>query len=1487
MKRKITSRFLAVLAASGLLVACGGNGPQQRQKPETGETSQHLDPCSDDNITWRADLPESQRICAGPFDYDLKCWRLAADGPNCGWDHHQQTCQRPRTCTNPDWCGVSPTQTEDVHYSPVIYGTPASGNCPGWGIPGECEPCEDHPGSCEHPTCWYPCIRYFYSTSCHNEAVNIINSYPAGYPRDRITIIGDGPPVDQISGVTTCDITIRRPVALSCQDPRCGMEDYDCSYDTPRTCRHQSHGEDTPWPGGCNPADLHHTTAPGLSRQAFHTAVPPDTIHAESCETGEDLPAPGPKFTRLKNLLDGLGGPVPAYQQQPALATAAISYLKLLMELHGADLGAADRTYIENLYNSPPIPRTLGTNCGATFNAPDVPPTCTTTPAINGTMEVCTRMTVDHSTAASLQTILGDCLNALTPITALPSECHITDYEQSYVQLSEGLLEKEMTFAVAAPGSTAQLTEIRNKLAFINQWYTGLRHALYPANPLDDDFQKQISRVVKELWKPLYLNHAISLQVTTPQEAEIARTTVLNDGLTADFQVLKASYGAAGAPPMDTLPLLIVTGDALRGIDERVLSLSTFSDMGCRFKPCVGVVTPTSAFLNLLGWIQSKTDLNNSLTPQVQAAIGTDWTTVFTKIGSDAGHAAFESAFRDAQGMSPSDPYQGSIFISSSIDDLSDPVRQLVGMIREAHSKSRAYAATGLFVPKEAKELDVGLDLARQDAILAELNRVIGILQSSETSYQSAKVNLVRGLLDQIQNQSLTGSLDQRSTALLQKIADLTSDLGGLEGTASVDQARYSQFMKSFEAIAETITEQGQQIERRLNINDIFVSAQNTRYPLGGLPDRIENVGVTPDGDPSHLWVIPDQQPGTILNFEITGRWAPSCALTQMTMLDGSSVRVTLPSSSTPIYTGPEGYSLTRQADGFAAESNQTITSSGIFRNVTHDRKACAGGGLGISFVVSIGLGSGEACTTWSNGNTWSHTTSDSDTDGSERRSTFSYATGIRSDITPFSQEPVGGLLLIQLPHGDHDLSHVQRVRVLMNRTSVLVDSNSDYYLVVNDNIGGCLSQDPEQLSIQVNQLLPAGVASRAMAEAMAAAVATLQNDAGPIVAQGRVLPEQLAAARRDAYAELYARCGCTDLNGYAESLKNLFETYIEKELVQIQRQVEMVNIERQIRDTMSEIRVLQNELDHARAAGHLLELIPAWALRDLDGLSLRSQLNLLGQTLAGWVYPVVVLRYPEVITSFTPDERALIDRLSGISITAALDDMANVAIQAAQAVEGRLRHVRIAHQHPVNTVVFSIPKPGVTSRTSFRKVDNETATRFWSDALSGLDPTLAVKPEYFYANLQPDYLPCDYSAPVINSMVFYLFHDGGNPYHRSQVSMDVDSLLKFPLTAGIENYEFTDHTYLGPFVTVLEGSVPYLVEDAFTAYWNEVGSQVATGLSPFSDWHFDLGPYRAEYPLSDPRNALNIAEEILVAFRVEARPEEPGSRLPGVATCQ
>src|SRR5215471_15782584 len=127
-----------------------------------------------------------------------------------------------------------------------------------------------------------------------------------------------------------------------------------------------------------------------------------------------------------------------------------------------------------------------------------------------------------------------------------------------------------------------------------------------------------------------------------------------------------------------------------------------------------------------------------------------------------------------------------------------------------------------------------------------------------------------------------------------------------------------------------------------------------------------------------------------------------------MTMLDGSSVRVTLPSSSTPIYTGPEGYSLTRQADGFAAENNQTITSSGTFRNVTHDRKACAGGGLVISFGISIGFGSAEACTTWSNGSTWSHTTNDSDTDGSERRSTFSYATGIRSDITPLTQEPVG-----------------------------------------------------------------------------------------------------------------------------------------------------------------------------------------------------------------------------------------------------------------------------------------------------------------------------------------------------------------------------------------------------------------------------------------------------------------------------------------------
>jgi hypothetical protein len=1198
------------------------------------------------------------------------------------------------------------------------------------------------------------------------------------------------------------------------------------------------------------------------------------------CLTGEDQPDPTQKLNQLRGVLASYGGPEGAVRAQPTLTQQIASNLKILLELHGDALNSQDRQYIEGLYTQ--LPLSFRTDCGSGEFVPPsgLPPFCSaTTRTIDGGMEMCSRMRAGHASIASVKSVFSDCLNVVDGIKNLPTQCGKDEYLKDYVSLAENLTSKQMSFSVASAGTTDQLNEISAKLTVIDSWFRKVQQSVYPQYPLADDLLAQTSRVLRAFWEPLYLDKAASLQVgSTADQAETARQQVVSDGLTADKQVLKAAYGAAGPPPITSAPLVSLTADALKGIDQRALSTATMHDMACRFDPtCAGRTTSTSAFLQLLGSISSKDQLTAALTDKAMNAIGQDWSAVFNAINT--GHAALESAIVNAGIPNPSNTDKP--LLTLSLGQLSVPAQSLANIVRGAHARSNAYNANGLFTLTKINDLNVGLDSDKDNAVVAELSRVTTLLNQQVHDYRANKLMLVQGFVSQIQNQSTSNSLSNNIQISAQKIVDLTSDLSGLQTTSAVDDARYGQFMKDFEDIWAAIHDSGRPILVSQDIHDIDVSAADA----SANPDRssILNLAVTRNGK---AWTF-SKQPGDIVNFSISGRWAPNCALGQTPVIPppttGATVRVN-DSQGQPIYTGPEGYSVQQQSGSYCAQSNQTVDTLGQYASASLSAEACAG--TPGQAVTGSGV---KVCIDASIGMRVSQDQSSTDSRGSEVRSTFSYARGIRSPLAPFPNQPVGSLLLVEMPQGSIDISLATGVRVLIApQTSLLVSAASDYYLVVNDT--SCKQPAPDSLAVRVSELTAAGTASRNMAQAMAAIPDLISQQAGPIVAQGRVLPDQINLIRQDAYQKLYDKCGCTSLSDYPDSLKNLFETYVEKELVGIQREVEMVNIERQVRETMMEVQTLQNELDHTQSVGRLSALIPAWALRNLDGDQLQVSLDSLTQLIRDWVYPIIALRNPDTLTQ---NDLAPITQLTNIGVSDNLDDKAQSAIDAANSIYTLLSRARIAEPKTFSTVIFSIPKPGTTSPTSFWKIDAQTAAAFWKDISSNQNTTFTIQPEYIYTNTSPNFLPCHYSAPIIDSVVLYLVYPTPMAYVRNQLTATLSSELRFPLTAGLSQYQFVDSAYLGPLVDVLGGASPSTISDEIEKYWAEPGrlTQTVTGLSPFTDWYLDLTPFRNAYP-SDKSDQLATtnpwyqAVELLVAFRVEPRSEAPGKTLPGVPTC-
>src|SRR5262249_49448780 len=199
--------------------------------------------------------------------------------------------------------------------------------------------------------------------------------------------------------------------------------------------------------------------------------------------------------------------------------------------------------------------------------------------------------------------------------------------------------------------------------------------------------------------------------------------------------------------------------------------------------------------------------------------------------------------------------------------------------------------------------------------------------------------------------------------------------------------------------------------------------------------------------------------------------------------------------------------------------------------------------------------------------------------------------------------------------------------------------------------------------------------------------------------------------------------------------------------------EVEMVNIQRQLRALMLEAAELNDEYQNAATQSEFIALLPAWALRNLDGNRIRSSLEGLNEVMGKWVYPVIKDKNPE--TTFGSSDLALLDALANASPTGDLDALAVKARDASNAVVNRLKAARTAAPTPtVRDVYFSIPKPGAFPSSPFRAIDPALAASIWKDLLANKNLTFTVRPEFIYRAGGGTYtLTCSQGVPIIRSM--------------------------------------------------------------------------------------------------------------------------------------
>ncbi|WP_218920926.1 hypothetical protein [Melittangium boletus] len=1388
---------------------------------------------------------------------------------------------------------------------------------------------------CEYQHCYDEYHYFFTPSSCYAAA----SAHAARVGASDYTLTNGPWPDDRDGRPFECSYILHgMPIVERVSDSRCSVRqcrpdeyEYDNVYGT---CRHPSFGEAPA--GSCGASAGPILSAPGRSvdqikqesqtLQAWNSLngiVLPLELKSTHCLTCEHLSNPQDKFQCLWTQLNRLNSLGLSAAARGALEGQLVHHLKLLFETRSDALSIQQRDQVTTLYMSK---STLTSQCGSAWTAP-VTASCLVPGYVKETFAMCEKMRFEHVPTTVLPTIFDTCFSTTANYVAdlALSSCSSADvdlYREAYLDVSMGILMKYVGRLSTPLGNSeaedlARSDELHGKLKVIQTWYTPARAQVFPPSVPDDALTIRINELFKHFWNIVYIDAEIGQTITggttseQDAQAEAIRLGILDRGLRAERQVLRATFASASnpAPPLTGDLVLYVMGDALEGVRRRLEDVTLLHDMSCRFMSCTSLRSKTRQLWGLLGSMHDPDALDAELSAisQMLSAERLDekWVGVFTNIRDR--HGIFQSAAKVALGLGNA-PYDKDAWFTRSPDALPATATAFTSLLKTARARVAGYDTNALFVLSDAHRLEVGLDAQKQVNINTQVDVQVAAIRARRDAYKFDRKSLVEGLLSQLASQQDLTNISAQTDVLYAQTVNLSKDLDGLRGSQAIDDVRHGGFMKGFELLNAGVASEGRdvvKVERSLSIS----AAHATYNGLGGV-SNLATVVVPSSGLPFKL----DAQEGDIVNIQVSGEWSPTCALSQTTGFNGSKVKP-VTENLTAAMTGPEGFTVTTAEGNYYAEGIQTVTANGKYENWTASAKVCAG----LSFakpiaVISELLGfsaKAEACGGFDMGDTWNKTDSNTNGEGSESRSTLTLSRGLRAKRTPFPNQPAGSLLLVRTSHqaapspSSIPASSILSVQVVRApNTSVLVDNASDLYFVVNDlSDPSCGTVNPSALTLKVAHLQSEATAARNIFRAMASAEKMLRDDAEMYVAQGRLLPSQAMLLRNTAYNQVYAQCvldcpagqscACSNLSTYSESLRNLFETWLAYDIVAIEREVELVNIERQMRSLNLELKALAKNYTLAQGKSRLLALEPIWALRNLDGSALRGELGKLNDIMTRLVEPVMKLRHHELKMSFVDADKAKLKALTDYNpLSSDLVDLSSKAADAAEMINTHLKNER--DRGPTKTVseiIVSIPRVDKGAFSEFSTVSSEMATAVWSQILAGKDPVITLNPAHIYQpGGGPLVLGCTQSAPIINTMAFYLVHNSSNSYLPFSLSTTFSPEMTFPTTADLYEYSFVRPDYLAPTVQMILG-FPEDVLSSLHTYWQNSGTQVATGLSPFSSIHLDLRSFRSRYPNNPDgslgsTNPLYQADELLIAFRVEPRQEAPGAKLPGVPGC-
>jgi hypothetical protein len=1138
--------------------------------------------------------------------------------------------------------------------------------------------------------------------------------------------------------------------------------------------------------------------------------------------------------------------------------TQLVSDLKLAYEVEGEALRPDQQKAAQALYaTDDAIPA-----CQANAFAGALDAACAAqTKDFQRKLALCERVTTDYVPAISSDINVAAC-DALAQ--TLPT-CDVPVFAAEVHSLATALTKKsltsyplDMTGSADATNPTLQLL-----LRRISDWYAEAK-AYEGGNPtqLWSDYSVLAGAFWTHVHSWAYAKLQADLGPSGTGDPAAGLSVLSTDVLDAERRVITAAFSTMGdgKPPLASAPLLSILGDSLSPVVERLDDAALFHDMGCRFAGCSGTAPPTSLVdaWRLLGVLADATALQKEVTASTLSA---QWTAVFSAIQQQHA-AAFEAAVDDAFGVTTYDP----TLLAGPAPLLPPPAQRLASIVQEGTAYTNNFAKSGLLVDT-GNDLHIGLTDEMLGTAGAEANNLTarigdrtGKLTGDVTTYTANRTALVNALIQQMQNHASAQHLQDDEAQKNAQIQEMDDDIARLKLNFATDEATFGDFMDSFRKLVAAATDPNVHVQT--SQTQLTVTPADATYSGSGAVVDVTPYSINRNPFPVAL------NKGDVLTISVSGTWSPTGALRDA-VLDGHTV-----ANAESASTGSEGFIITEQNGNYTAQQytttiDQTQSSVRPWGDCEEQRVDCKS----------------------------SKSVSSSDQQTVSSTESASYAIGLHLPETPFPSLPAGSLLLFE---ADAVTGKGHDIRVLQAANAIVADTDMNLVLIVNDKA----SNGGGHLDLMVTRFQPlAGSLADKMGKAMADAAGTMRKGAEKLVGQGRMLPDDAAALRSSAMTALATDCAC-DLSTYPQPLHDAFTALVDKQIVQIEREVEIVSLTRQRDLLLQQLQQDQDDVASNGAQARVLTLVPGWALANMDGDQLRVSARNLLELVANDLYPAAEIRYPGSLTKMKADSHLMgeLTQMASLDWQGPIDivNLSNLAAKTASDIGGYFNDSAGASDpSAVATLGLAFANPAAVSPTKSQwlQADATRAAALWS-VINGSVPgapavaTVNVFPEDLY--VAGSGLSCGDTAPVLVGSAFYVATADDTQAKNINglgkwLPLNIGADQEYPTSQGVLPFRFAEDPdpnatkWLSDKKLDLYTGLSVNAVTTFDGYFKNVPNGVATtasGLSPFSRFDIDVNALKSVFPAT----TLSTAREIVLVMAMETK---ANGRVTGVSACK